>query len=125
MPRNPATSVRGPKHVVKQGKTPVLSAEEVRLPLDSIETDIVLGLRDRAFNGTMVFGFARVSAVIGMNIEDFFPQGKRFRFRLHEKGGKRHDVPTHQKAEEYMDEYLIGAGLRDGKTTPLFRTLDR
>ncbi len=27
VPTNPATSVRGPKHVVKRGKTPVLSAE--------------------------------------------------------------------------------------------------
>ena len=27
---NPASSVRGPKHSVKKGKTPVLAAEEAR-----------------------------------------------------------------------------------------------
>ena len=30
VPMNPASSVRGPKYVVKKGKTPVLSAEEAR-----------------------------------------------------------------------------------------------
>src|SRR4051812_39846654 len=30
LPFNPATAVRGPKHVVKRGKTPVLAPEEAR-----------------------------------------------------------------------------------------------
>ena len=30
LPLNPAASVRGPKHVVKKGKTPVLTADEAR-----------------------------------------------------------------------------------------------
>jgi site-specific recombinase XerC len=33
---NPAHAVRGPKHVVKKGKTPVLTAEEARELLNSI-----------------------------------------------------------------------------------------
>lgn len=33
---NPAHAVRGPKHSVKRGKTPVLTAEETRMLLDSI-----------------------------------------------------------------------------------------
>ena len=33
---NPASSVRGPKHVVKQGKTPVLTADEAKHLLASI-----------------------------------------------------------------------------------------
>src|SRR5437867_3829530 len=37
VPVNPASSVRGPKHVVKRGKTPVLKADEARMLLDSIE----------------------------------------------------------------------------------------
>ena len=41
-----------------------------------------------------------------MNVEDYFPQGKRFWFRLHEKGGTRHDVPARHKADEYIDAYL-------------------
>lgn len=48
VPVNPAASVRGPKHVVKKGKTPVLSAEKARHLLDSIDTSHVVGLCDRA-----------------------------------------------------------------------------
>jgi len=72
----------------------------------------------------MVFSFARVSAGIGMNVEDYFQQGKRWWFRLHEKGGKRHDVPAHHAAEGYMDAYLKAAGALEPKT-PLFRTIDK
>ncbi len=125
LPSNPAGAVRGPKHVVKKGKTPVLTAEEARALLDSIDTSSLAGLRDRALIAVMVFSFARVSAVIHMQVEDYFQQGKRFWFRLHEKGGKRHDVPAHHKAEEYVDAYIAAAGLGDQTKTPLFRTFDR
>lgn len=42
LPSNPAISARGPKYVVKRGKTPVLSAEEARQLLDSIESDTLI-----------------------------------------------------------------------------------
>ena len=122
---NPAASVRGPKHVVKKGKTPVLTAEEARLLLDSIDTRTIAGLRDRALIGLMVYSFARVSAAIGMNIEDYYPQGRRMWFRLHEKGGKRHEVPAHHNAMAYVDDYVEAAGITEEKRLPLFRTLDR
>ena len=122
LPMNPASSVRGPKHVVKRGKTPVLTAEEARELLDSIDTTNVVGLRDRALIGVMVYSFARVGAVVGMTVEDYYPQGKRWWFRLHEKGGKLHDVPAHHNAEAYMDAYLEAAGIADEKATPLFRS---
>ena len=59
---NPAWSVRGPRHVVKKGKTPVLTAIEARQLLDSIKTDTLIGLRDRALIALMCYSFARVSA---------------------------------------------------------------
>jgi site-specific recombinase XerC len=89
--------------VVKEGKTPVLTAEEARQLLDSCSVDSLIGLRDRALIGVMVFSFARVSATIGMNVEDYYPQGRRMWFRLLEKGGKHHAIPAHHKAEEYVD----------------------
>ncbi|MCA9194141.1 MAG: tyrosine-type recombinase/integrase [Planctomycetales bacterium] len=120
---NPAASVRGPKHVVKKGKTPVLTAAEARLLLDSIETDTVIGLRDRALVGVMIYSFARVSATLGMNVEDIYLQGRRMWFRLHEKGGKYHEVPAHHNAEAYIDAYLLAAGIRELRKSPLFRTV--
>src|SRR5438034_9718190 len=125
VPVNPASSVRGPKHVVKRGKTPVLKADQARALLDSIKTDTVVGLRDRALIGVMVYSFARVSATIHMRVEDYFQNGKRWWFRLHEKGGKRHEVPAHHNAEAYVDAYLNAADMSGEKKTPLFRSVDK
>jgi len=122
---NPASSVRGPKHVVRRGKTPVLKADQARTLLDSIKTDSVVGLRDRALIGVMVYSFARVSATIHMRVEDYYQNGKRWWFRLHEKGGKRHEVPAHHNAEAYVDAYLNAAGISGEKKTPLFRSVDK
>jgi hypothetical protein len=55
VPVNPAASVRGPKHVVRKGKTPVLTAAEARQLLDSIDCTKIVGLRDRALIGVMVY----------------------------------------------------------------------
>src|ERR1700681_2304165 len=125
IPMNPAASVRGPKYVVKHGKTPVLTAHEARELLDSIKTDSVVGLRDRALIGLMCYTFARVSAVTNLRVDDYYLNGKRWWIRLHEKGGKRHEVPAHHHAEEYLDAYLVGAGVRDEKKGPLFRSVDK
>ena len=54
-------------HVVRTGKTPVLQPAEARLLLDTIDTATLRGLRDRALLGVMVYSFARVSAVVGMD----------------------------------------------------------
>ena len=99
MPTNPATSVRGPTHVVRTGKTPVLQPAEARLLLDTIDTATLPVLRDRALLAVMVYSFARVSAVVGMRVEDCYQQGKRWWLRLQEKGGTHHAVPVHHKAE--------------------------
>ena len=122
---NPAASVRGPTYVIKKGKTPVLDTEQPRTLLDAIDTRTMVGLRDRALIGVMVYSFARVSAVIGMRVEDYYPNGKRWWFRLHEKGGKFHEVPAHHKAEEFMDAYLKAAGLAADLKGALFRTVNR
>lgn len=126
LPMNPAHAVRGPKHVVKKGKTPVLSAAEARQLLDSIDVSNIAGIRDRAIIGVMVYSFARVSAVVGMNAADYFQQGKRWWFRLYEKGSKVHEVPAHHNAEAYLDAYVQTIGLSaECKKTPLFRSIDR
>jgi site-specific recombinase XerD len=125
VPMNPASSVRGPKHVVHRGKTPVLKADQARALLDSIKTDSVVGLRDRALIGLMCYTFARVSAVVHMRVDDYYENGKRSWIRLHEKGGKRHEVPAHHNAEAYLDAYLDCVSIRDEKKSPLFRSVDR
>jgi integrase/recombinase XerD len=125
VPLNPAASVRGPSYVVRRGKTPVLSGEEARRLLDSIDTSTAIGLRDRALIAVMIYSFARVSAVVGMRVEDYYQNGKRCWLRLHEKGGKFHEVPVHHNAEAYLDAYIRAAGIAEDKKGPLFRSAAR
>ncbi len=122
---NPAHAVRGPKHVVTKGLTPVLDDDEMVQLLNGIDTSDVVGLRDRALIGMMVYTFGRVGAVTAMNVRDYFPMGKRWHVRLHEKGGKEHELPVHSVLEKYLDEYLQAAGIGEEKNTPLFRTAFR
>ena len=136
---NPAHAVRGPKYRVKKGKTPFLTRDEARTLLDSIAvtkkvTDedgkekkipLLTGLRDRALIGTMIYTFARIGAVLQMNVGDYFTQGRRAWMRLHEKGGKELDAPCHHKLEAYLDEYIAAAGIANDKDGALFRTTGR
>jgi site-specific recombinase XerD len=122
---NPAHAVRGPKHVVTKGRTPVLNREEARALLASIDTSTLTGLRDRALIGIMIYTFARVGAVLQMNVGDYFSQGRRGWVRLHEKGGKEHEAPCVPKLEAYLDAYITAAGIADDKDGPLFRTTGR
>src|ERR1700686_3795956 len=82
VPVNPAHAVRGPRHVVTCGQTPVLDPVEARALLDSIDTSTVIGLRDRALIGFMVYSFARIGAALGMTVEDVFTQNCRPWVRL-------------------------------------------
>lgn len=121
LPVNPAASVRGPRYSVKVGKTPVLSAQEVRDLIAAIETDTIIGLRDRAIIGVMVYTFARVGAVTRIQLEDVYVQRRRLWVRLHEKGGKLHDMPCHHNLEDWLRDYIDGADLA-GATGILFRS---
>ena len=134
---NPAHAVRGPRYVVRKGKTAVLAADEARALLDSIPVacnvlledgteiaqPLLVGLRDRALIGVMVFTFARVNAVTQLKVKDYYTQGRRGWIRLHEKGGKEHDVPCNHALETLLDAYLAAAGIKDDPEGPLFRTV--
>ncbi|MBI4904364.1 MAG: tyrosine-type recombinase/integrase [Acidobacteria bacterium] len=121
---NPAHSVRAPRYSIRRGKTTVLTTEEARELLDSIDTTTIAGLRDRALIALMLYTFGRVGAAVAMRVEDFFPQGRRWWVRLHEKGGKLHAMPCHHNLETYLHEYIDQANIgREGKS-PLFRSID-
>jgi len=119
---NPAAPVRGPRYSVKQGKTPVLAADEARALLDAIDITTIIGLRDRALIGLMVYSFARVSAALQMEVQDVFVQARRSWVRLHEKGGKEHTMPCHHNLDDYLTAYIKGAGLADDPKGFLFRS---
>ena len=121
---NPAHAVRGPRYSPRRGKTPVLDAEQARQLLNAIDTDTIVGLRDRAMLAAMCYTFARVGAVTSLKVEDFFHQGKRWWLRLHEKNGKVIEMPCHHNLEAYIDAYIDAAGIREDRKGPLFRCVD-
>lgn len=125
VPANPAASVRGPRHVVRSGKTSVLEPAEARRLLDSIDATTPAGLRDRALISLMVYSFARIGAALGMKVEDVFTQNRRLWVRLREKGGKDHAMPCHHNLEQALSAYVDGAGLGADSKGPLFRTIGR
>ncbi len=125
MPANPAGSVRGPTHVSRTGKTPVLEPAEARALIDAIDITTPIGLRDRALIALMVYSFARIGAALGMRVEDVFTQNRRLWVRLREKGGKAHAMPCHHNLETYLTAYIEQAGLADDPKGWLFRTIGR
>jgi site-specific recombinase XerD len=125
VPMNPSAAVRGPKHVVKTGKTPVLDAAEWRKLIDSIPIETVRDLRDRALIATLTYSFARITAALRMKVEDLRPQGAGWRVQLHEKGGKQHAMPCHHALAEALHAYIDAAGIAEDRKGFLFRTSPR
>lgn len=119
---NPATSVKSPRHIVRKGKTAVLDPSEARLLIQSIDVSTLIGLRDRALIGTMLYTFARIGAALAMVVDDVYFQNRRLWVRLHEKGGKRHDMPCHHELEGWLDTYIEAAGFRAKPDVWLFRS---
>lgn len=123
--RNPALEVRGPKLVVRVGKTPVLTGDEARTLFASIDVSKPAGLRDRALLGVMVYSFARISAALSMDVGDYFQVGRKMILQLHEKGGREHQMPAHHTLIEYMDAYLDVLGVSARAEGPIFRSINR
>src|SRR6266852_5745967 len=125
VPVNPAHSVRGPRHSVSKGVTPVLSSEEASALLAGMNVSSVVGLRDRAIIAVMTSLILPRGAVVALNVEDYFAQKKRWWLRLNEKNGKVHEMPCHHKLEAYLDAYIAKARVAGDAKGPLFRVAIR
>src|SRR3546814_13025527 len=88
--------------------------------MDVIDATTPAGLRDRALIGLMVYSFARIGAALAMRVEDVFVQNRRLWVRLHEKGGKRHEMPCHPNLENYLADYLHGCDFPQAGRCPPF-----
>ena len=99
-------------------------AKEARALLDGIDVSTLVGLRDRALLGVLVYSFARVSAAVSLRVADYYTQGPRSSFRLHGKGGRYNVVPAHHTAQAYVDAYLEVAGIGEDRRGPLFRSCE-
>jgi site-specific recombinase XerD len=120
---NPAASVRGDRYEVIEGKTPEIPAADARRLLRTIATSHVVGLRDRAIIGILIYTAARVGAVAKLQREDFWELDGQYWLRFLEKNGKSREIPVRHDLQGYVLQYLRAALLLDVKgDTPLFRT---
>lgn len=134
---NPAASVRGEKYQVVEGKTPEISIEQARTLIAGIRLAMTLrngdsvrdivGLRDRAIIGILIYTRARASAVAKLQFRHFVHDGALWSLRFIEKGGKSREIPVrHDDLEKFIAEYINAAGLRDAPSdSPLFRSAPR
>ena len=125
VPHNPAAVVRGPKYSQSTGKTLMPEREEAKALLAAIDTTTLIGLRDRALIGMLLYTVARISAVTAMRVGDYYPVGKRWWVRLHENGGKEHAMQVHYNLQDWLDAYIEAAGIDQDKKGILFRTANR
>lgn len=120
---NPAASVRGPKHVAHEGKTPAFDDKQVRKLFKSIDTTTIVGLRDQTILMVLAFTAARAGAVAKLRLEDYYTDGNQWWFHFGEKGGKVHVVPARHDLQVQMERYIQAAKLQDGPgKAPLFRS---
>jgi site-specific recombinase XerD len=134
---NPAATAKGVKDQVIEGKTPEITLEQARTLLASIqvakalddgqggsvETPLLVGLRDRAIIATLKFTACRAGAVAKLRLSDFQHDGAQFVLRFQEKGGKSREIPVRHDLEGYIRAYLDAAGIAgEGKDRPLFRS---
>jgi site-specific recombinase XerD len=120
IPANPAAPVRPPKYSQRRGKTPILDADEARKLLDSIDTNTLLGLRDVALISLMLFALSRIGAAKALKVGDLFTRQHRLWVRLHEKGGKVHEMPCHHTLETALCAWLGASGLQQQPKAALF-----
>jgi len=108
----------------KQEKTiPVyLPVDDIFRLLDSIGTDTLLSLRNRAIFETLYSSGVRVSELAGMNVFDV--DFTKCVIRVLGKGSKERIVPIGKKAvaaiKDYRKRLQIEAGIKTEENTPLF-----
>ncbi len=123
---NPALSVRGERYQVMEGKTPEITVSGARELLASINTDSVVGLRDRAIVAILIYTAARAGAVATLKRGSVYDSGDQWMLHFDEKGGKSREIPVRHDLEQIIFAYMDAAGLRAaGSDTPLFRTAYR
>lgn len=121
---NPAASVRGERLQVIEGKTPEIGVAAARKLLRSIDTSGIVGLRDRAIIGILIYTAVRVGAIASLQAGDFYDIGTQFCLRFREKGGKSREIPCRHDLQTFLQEYLTAAEPAD-KKSPLFVTANR
>jgi len=129
---NPAASVKYAFVNPRKGKTPIMSAEDVRSLLLSIPDDVdctdkpakQTDLRDKALVSLMAYTFARIGGILSARIGDLRYEENILWLDMIEKGSKSHSLPISGAPRAFLESYIRDCGLSD-KTAPLFQSANR
>jgi len=124
---NPALSVRGERYQVIEGKTPEITIKQARTLLASIDTNTVVGLRDKAIISILVYTASRIGAVATLKVKDLYDIGDQYCLHFIDKGGKSREFPVRHDLQQLLRNYLQGTSLQlgDQNDRPLFLTTIR
>jgi len=111
---NPALSVRGERYQVVEGKTPEITIKQARKLLASIDTNTVVGLRDKAIISILVYTASRVGAVAALQVRDLYDVGDQYCLHFIDKGGKSREIPVRHDLQQLLRNYLHSTGLQLG-----------
>lgn len=115
---NPAREIQPP--AVGESLPKAISIEQVTRILDSINLESTSGLRDRAILEFLYSTGARISEVVGLDVDDLHFSDDAV-VRLFGKGSKERVVPVGSFAQKAVSDYLVRSrpGLAaKGKGTP-------
>ena len=96
----------GPKKSMRVGKTSLIDPQDWHRLIDSIDVETPTGLRDLALLKVLTFTVERITAVLKANVKDVRQQGTQWSVRLHEKGGRVHDMPLNHQATDAPIAYM-------------------
>ena len=118
---NPAARLRG-FSVSQDSKTLSLSRGEAKALLESIETETLLGLRDRAMLSLMIRTGLRRMDVIGATLGRLGMRDGHTVLRVISKGNKERTVKVPVEVARHLDAWRTGAraSREETPTTPLF-----
>ena len=106
-----------------EGKTPEISTEDARKLFQAIDTSHIVGLRDWAIIGILIYTAARVGAVARLRHTDFFELSGQYAFRFLEKNGKSREIPVRHDLQGHVLDYVSAGRFLGAKgDMPLFRT---
>src|SRR5258708_6804132 len=106
---NPALSVRGERYQVVEGKTPEITVKDARTLLSSMDTETVVGLRDRAIVAILIYTASRAGAVAKLKRKSFYHAGEQWMLHFDEKGGKSREIPVRHDLEQTLFDYIDAA----------------
>ena len=118
---NPASVAQTERLHMSEGATPIITDKQVRQLLAAIKLDTVIGLRDRAIFGILLYTAARAGAVGRLDVDDYMHVGDQWILSFKEKRGKIRKIPVSHDLQGWIEEYMVVANILEAppSTDPL------